>query len=703
MNRSSSLDQERRPPRGGLRQDLSTRASVHVLGLSRPKFPWQDRGHRFSCLPSNRGSSQAPSPFPGRDSSPAYPSRMLVFDSRAGILSLVAAALSCGCAGDRTHKVGSAASDRAAGPRRQRGEAPRLAGPVRFLDRVRDRAIGAGDELVLPFTMEVLAPSFRDRTPSVFRGRRRARRGSGLEGGPRPNEITIVLGPGATLRPQQGFAPSTVGPGAPSGLGLLAEESGAAIRSARSNAELASAPPVDVLADLVPWEQHLGSDPVVAFAIGDIDRDGDLDIVSAHTSQPVRIFLGQGGGKFDDGTLLLAAREVTALALVDLDRDYDLDLSRRARSRERRPATTVTGAWNAPRRSRGNVRVPLPSAMSTATVGSTSCWGPTAQIECGWGEANAASSRVRNSGPPAPGRSPWETWTATATSISSTSPVAPAPRARTCCGSTGSRPLHRGRSSAGTWRWSAPRDLDRDGDLVRDRRRSREPRAHERRSRTAAPRAAPRRDSRMAAGPGRRRRRWHRGPRAGASARRVLAAWSRGWPLRSARRLAAGDGRSSRRVRGPRLGRRSRSMPRDGDGDPARGRIARGDADELALPCRGARSRRSARPRSRAGRPRSRRLDRRGLCRPRRPARDALAARRTLRSAARLARRRRRCAGRDGSRRSRPRRRRLARHHRGRPRRRARLVRGREGARLSGGPAALRRARDRRARRGLRR
>jgi hypothetical protein len=248
---------------------------------------------------------------------------MLVLSFRAGIVSLVVAALSCGCAGDRVHARSSRA-DRA--DEGGSGEAPRLAGPARFLDRVRDRALGAGDELVLPFTMEVLCRSAVPDAVQLPVDGDALGEGAIWKGGPRPNEVTIVLGKGAQLRPQQVFTVQRIDAGAPSGLRLVEPSEGESLRSARSSAAFATTLPVDVLADLVPWEKHLGSDPVVALAIGDIDRDGDLDIVSAHTDQPVRIFLGHGRGSFDDGTLLLAAREVTALALVDLDRDDDLDL-----------------------------------------------------------------------------------------------------------------------------------------------------------------------------------------------------------------------------------------------------------------------------------------------------------------------------------------------------------------------------------------
>ncbi len=254
--------------------------------------------------------------------------RMLVCFPRASILFLLFVALPSGCAQDRVHVPSSTRAEHAAQQPAltTTGETPRLAGPARFLDRVRDGTLGAGDELVLSFTMEVLC---RDAGPDAVRlpvDADRLGEGATWSGGPRANEITVVLGEGASLRPQQVYAPEVTHAGAPSGLGLFLEGGAGPDSSAPSDAEPSGGSVVDVLADLVPWEARLGRDPVLAIAIGDIDRDGDQDIVSAHVDQPIRIFLGQGDGVFDDGTLLLAARGVTALALADLDRDADLDL-----------------------------------------------------------------------------------------------------------------------------------------------------------------------------------------------------------------------------------------------------------------------------------------------------------------------------------------------------------------------------------------
>lgn len=73
-----------------------------------------------------------------------------------------------------------------------------------------------------------------------------------------------------------------------------------------------------------------------AVALGDLDRDGDLDAVVAQglggTPQDSVIWLNTGGGRFELSAQTLGRGEATDVALADVDRDGDLDvwLARRA-------------------------------------------------------------------------------------------------------------------------------------------------------------------------------------------------------------------------------------------------------------------------------------------------------------------------------------------------------------------------------------
>jgi ELWxxDGT repeat protein len=74
--------------------------------------------------------------------------------------------------------------------------------------------------------------------------------------------------------------------------------------------------------------QLVGTEDNVALAFGDMDRDGDLDLVVANWNQLARVYLNDGTGSFIDTGIALTGSdgEVTSLALGDVDRDSDMDI-----------------------------------------------------------------------------------------------------------------------------------------------------------------------------------------------------------------------------------------------------------------------------------------------------------------------------------------------------------------------------------------
>ena len=69
-------------------------------------------------------------------------------------------------------------------------------------------------------------------------------------------------------------------------------------------------------------------DQTTSTVLGDVDRDGDVDLVVGNFGQS-RLYLNNGTGTFSDATasrMPLGSHDTTSLALGDVDRDGDLDL-----------------------------------------------------------------------------------------------------------------------------------------------------------------------------------------------------------------------------------------------------------------------------------------------------------------------------------------------------------------------------------------
>ena len=69
-----------------------------------------------------------------------------------------------------------------------------------------------------------------------------------------------------------------------------------------------------------------GGDHPVALALGDLNRDGEPDIVTANQSEMVSVLLGQGDGTFAAKTDQFAGLGLASLALGDVDGDGTLDI-----------------------------------------------------------------------------------------------------------------------------------------------------------------------------------------------------------------------------------------------------------------------------------------------------------------------------------------------------------------------------------------
>jgi hypothetical protein len=71
--------------------------------------------------------------------------------------------------------------------------------------------------------------------------------------------------------------------------------------------------------------QNLGDSKSIGLALGDVDRDGDLDAFVANYNQPNKVWLNDGSGIFTDSGQSLGSSYSSHVALGDLDGDKDLD------------------------------------------------------------------------------------------------------------------------------------------------------------------------------------------------------------------------------------------------------------------------------------------------------------------------------------------------------------------------------------------
>ena len=73
--------------------------------------------------------------------------------------------------------------------------------------------------------------------------------------------------------------------------------------------------------------QLLGADDTRVVVLGDIDGDGDLDIVTANaTGQANRVYINDGNGIFTDSGQLLGSSATWGMTMGDVDGDGDLDI-----------------------------------------------------------------------------------------------------------------------------------------------------------------------------------------------------------------------------------------------------------------------------------------------------------------------------------------------------------------------------------------
>jgi len=199
-----------------------------------------------------------------------------------------------------------------------------VSGPARIQDHDRDRTLGAGDRLIVPFDSEVRvdgasADDFALPVPTDSFGDSAV-----VEAGPGANEVTIVLGDRAHLTVRGDYG-SPIGTRPASGVDVRPGAGDHIVSTGGRRARPST--PVDVVPTLDPGP-HLAIGVASALAAGDLDRDGDLDLVVGRANAGDTIWINDGTGSYRDSGQTLGGDETFALVIGDLDGDGDLDLVR---------------------------------------------------------------------------------------------------------------------------------------------------------------------------------------------------------------------------------------------------------------------------------------------------------------------------------------------------------------------------------------
>src|SRR5262245_32859690 len=204
---------------------------------------------------------------------------------------------------------------------------PMVEGLARYEDRDHDGTPGAGDVLVVPFSTNVVLRGASVLDFALPVSGDSFGTSASLTQGPAANELTILLGDGASLKTRQAFDPDSADVHAASGIDLQAVLAPDAIENPVDGLDAQASAPIDVVPGFVDSGQRLGNDPTRAVVLADLDGDGDLDLVEGNFGRPSRTWFNDGSGSYP----ATAARELDtgstrALLLIDADGDADLDL-----------------------------------------------------------------------------------------------------------------------------------------------------------------------------------------------------------------------------------------------------------------------------------------------------------------------------------------------------------------------------------------
>ncbi len=204
---------------------------------------------------------------------------------------------------------------------------PMVAGPALFRDENGNGLADAGDTLVVPFDRAVAVNGATESDFDLPVSGDTFGAGPTIAVGAVPTEVVVTFAAAPTLKARQHFDASSTLANSASGIDISASMTADAIEGAVSGVDAVPSEIVDVAPGFVDGGQvGAVAHDTRAAVLGDVDRDGNPDLLLGHADSTAQVFTGDGAGGFSDSGQSLGGGNTAALLLFDADGDGDEDL-----------------------------------------------------------------------------------------------------------------------------------------------------------------------------------------------------------------------------------------------------------------------------------------------------------------------------------------------------------------------------------------